>query len=142
MPTFNVQVVANRVLMVAHISLPDSTSPLHICTALVDTGASATAISPIVVEALNAVSSGVRTVGKASQSSVEAEQYVLDIHIPVDTQRAGPDGQPVVTRFSETQRVTAAQLPIGDGTYDVLLGMDILASHHISMHGGQFVMSI
>ncbi len=142
MPTFNVQVVDNRVLMVVHISLPDSTNPLHICNALVDTGASATAVSPIVVQALGAVSSGVRTVGTASQPNVEAEQFVLDIHIPVDTHRAGPDGQPVVTRFSEMQRVTAAQLPIGDGTYDVLLGMDILAAHHISMHSGQFVMSI
>lgn len=50
MPIFNVQVVDNRVLMVVHISLPDSTNPLHICNALVDTGASATAVSPTVVQ--------------------------------------------------------------------------------------------
>ncbi|WP_419944492.1 aspartyl protease family protein [Candidatus Poriferisodalis sp.] len=142
MPSFDGKVRSNRILLIVRVALPDSSDPIHACHALVDTGASSTVISPAVTTALNAVSIGVRTVGTASQPSVAADQYVLDIHIPVETSHSGPDGEPVKGSYVHKQRVTAVQLPIGDGTYDVLLGMDVFSQHHISMHSGQFHMSV
>ena len=105
--------------------------------ALLDTGATMSAISKKVVEKVGLVPggwrliTGVHATGKTPTCSV-------GILVPVSEQ--APEQVQIHMRGLEKMEVSVLEFQPED--FDVLPGMDILQSCHLSMHGGVFVLSI
>ena len=133
MPTFNVEIVEDQIIVVATITVPPVNPKTEPFKALVDTGAQVTMISQKVVDAIQADPVGQGSILPASGEPVETPQYRLGIHIAV--------GIGLSQTFSAGKELDVYLLPFSPPNYDVLLGMDILAGFHATMYGGHFILS-
>ncbi len=130
MPTFNVEIVDDRIMVEATLSVPPDGPKSDPFTALVDTGAQATMISEKVANALGAASVGRRNIVSLGGEPVESPVYRLRISV----------GSSTSGTFSAWKELYVQLLPADPPNFDVLLGMDILASFHITMHDGYFTL--
>ena len=138
MPTFVKPVENNRVLIQVLAAVePDGSEVDHRFMALVDTGAMITAVTSRLVGQIGATPVGRRSFVPASGKPVDANLFGLHLAIPVDT----PTGEGDVHTFAVGAALVVMELPYQPPDYDVLLGMDVLANFHITMHGGAFIMS-
>ena len=133
MPTFNVEIVENQIIVVATITVPPDGPKKGSFRALVDTGAQATMISQKVVDEIQADPVGPGSILPASGEPVETPQFRLGIHIAVGI---GPS-----QTFSAGRELDVYLLPFNPPNFDVLLGMDILEGFHVTMYGGHFILS-
>ena len=138
MPTFVKHVENSRVLIQISAALEPGGSELdRRFAALVDTGAAMTAVTSQLVASVGAVPVGRSSFIPASGDPVETNLFALHLAIPVDT----PTVEGEVQTFAVGGPLVALELPYQPLDYDVLLGMDVLANFHITMHGGLFIMS-
>ncbi|WP_419554240.1 retroviral-like aspartic protease family protein [Candidatus Poriferisodalis sp.] len=128
--------------MVVLVAASETADDRHAFKALVDTGATGTAVSQAVIDALRVASCGVRQTSTADGSVVDADEYMLCVHIPVRTTSMSADGNAVVEDYRSTATVKAIQLGFDTSACDVIVGMDMLSRYHITMFNNQFVMSI
>lgn len=127
-----------RVAILRHDEQTETAPPQRAYAALVDTGASGSCISPKVIAELGLISEGKRAVMSATET-VDANLYHIDLHIPVvmpSIKDAGDRGHVQYSVFSRTKLEVAEITP--SNTFDVLLGMDILAQCSLFVSGGQF----
>ena len=137
MPTFVKHVENNRVLIQVAAAVEADGSELdHRFAALVDTGATMTAVTSRLVTQVGATPVGRSSFVPASGQPVETSLFGLHLTIPIDT----PIDEGVHT-FAVGGPLVAFELPYHPADYDVLLGMDLLSMFHITMHGGAFIMS-
>ena len=138
MPTFVKRVENNRVLIQVAAAVEADGSELdHRFVALVDTGATITAVTPRLAAQIGVAPVGRRSFIPASGQPVETNLFGLHLAIPVET----PTGEGDVHTFASGGPLVVMELPYQPPNYDVLLGMDVLANLHITMHGGAFIMS-
>ena len=138
MPTFVKQVENNRVLIqvLAAVEADDS-ALVHRFAALVDTGATMTAITSRLAAQIGVAPVGRGSFLPASGEPVDTNLFGLHLAIPVDT----PTDEGEVHTFAVGGPLVVFELPYQPPDHDVLLGMDVLANFHITMHGGSFIMS-
>ena len=136
MPSFNVEVADDQILLKAAVRIPgvDGDKPPTF-DAIVDTGSQITMISEHVVESIGAKSTGRRGILPVSGTPLFVPTYWLSVFIPVMMENAEPN------TFAAGRNLEAAQLPYEPSNYDILLGMDMLIGFHITMYGGQFILS-
>ena len=138
MPTFVKRVEDNRVLIQVAAAIEADGSELdHRFMALVDTGATMTAVTHNLVNRIGAASVGRTSFVPASGQPVESNLFGLHLAIPVET----PTGEGDVHTCAAGGPLVVFELPYHPPDYDVLLGMDVLSRLHITMHGGSFIMS-
>lgn len=138
MPTFVKRIENNRVLIqVAAAVEADGSELNHRFNALVDTGATMTAVTRRLADQIGVVPVGRSSFVPASGQPVETNLFGLHLAIPVET----PTGAGNVHTFAVGGPLVVFELPYHPPDYDVLLGMDVLANFHITMHGGSFIMS-
>ena len=138
MPTFVKHVENNRVLIQVLATVEADSSELgHRFMALVDTGATVTAVTSRLAAQIGVAPVGRSAFVPASGEPVETNLFGLHLSIPVDT----PTDEGQVHTFAAGGALVVMELPYQPPDYDVLLGMDVLANFHITMHGGVFIMS-
>ena len=138
MPTFVKRVENNRVLIQVAAAVEADGSELdHRFMALVDTGATMTAVTSRLVEQVGVAPVGRSSFVPASGEPVETDLFGLHLAIPVDTPTDAGD----LHTFAVGGPLVVFELPYQPLDYDVLLGMDVLSMFHITMHGGSFIMS-
>lgn len=134
MPTLFVDAVDRQFLFGVGIrehGNPDA-HPEHGFQCLFDTGAQASAVSPDVVERLGLTASGHRLIGGATDKDVVLKCYPVQIKVYAPTLTKVPPGQePQFIAFGKYVEVTG--LPYQPRKFDVLLGMDVIESLHVSM---------
>lgn len=137
MPSLEQTIVNNRVIIQASITSKAGEGP-HLFSALLDTGAQITAISPRVVSELGLLPTGKRTLVVASGQVVEVLEFCARVDLPIDH---------LVTSSRETrpflmgQQLFVAGLPYQPGDHDVIFGMDFLGSFHITLFKGKVILS-
>ncbi len=110
-----------RIVAEAVCSAPPD-GPERVFSALVDTGAQITSISRRVVETLRIEPVGTIPIVYASGDKQPLDEFWLHVGIPgLPHERFGA---PVV------------RMELGSTDYDVILGMDVLARYHITIHNG------
>lgn len=138
MPTFVKQAENNRVLIQVLATVEADSAELdHRFMALVDTGATVTAVTGRLAAQIGAAPVGRSAFVPASGEPVKTNLFGLHLSIPVDA----PVGEGRVHTFAVGGALVVMELPYQPPDYDVLLGMDVLANFHITMHGGAFIMS-
>jgi Aspartyl protease len=109
---------------------PTAPAQLTLYMALLDTGASGTCISPKIVADLNLV-----PVGKANMISAShvtpANQYFFSVGFPIGLAQT-PTGL-MSGNFHVFENITGLEFKPAGATYDVLLGMDILAKGALTL---------
>jgi len=114
--------------------------------ALVDTGAQGTMISPKVVSALGLVSVGKMQVQGVGPNASYHNAYIF--HVAFLLPVIAPGQAPVPGTMIQVQvhclaaPIYGAELPIPNANFDVLLGMDVLATGSLKIEGnGSFSFS-
>lgn len=137
MPTFVVQVTNSQVRLqvyVTEVQNPQDDHPAW--TALLDTGAQCTLVSPRIIEELRVPSIGIAYFIPANGEPVETEVYRLSISVPISL---GTD--PADLTFSSGSVVDVMVLPFNPEDYDVIFGMDLISRYHITLYNRVFVCS-
>ena len=119
--------------------------------ALIDTGASSTCISQEYADKLQLIPIGKSSITTAG-NNCDVNRYKIDFAIPVETtalQTTERDGKKIIKQiiigeehWAHAQHKIHSIPSIGkDRGFDVILGMDILSKMHITMFGGEIIMS-
>lgn len=133
MPTFIKAILNNQILLGAAVSLPSATpggDPVSF-PALADTGAQGTWISQKVVDAVQPHHIGKMNYATIAQQG-ETDLFKVRMDIPVEM----GDG-----RILTGTNLDASLLPYQPPNYDVILGMNFLCLFHITIVGGNFILS-
>ncbi|MYE53650.1 MAG: retroviral-like aspartic protease [Chloroflexi bacterium] len=135
MPSFEQQITNNRIIIAVRVSRQGEDVPYR--RALVDTGATITAISPNVVSELGLSPIGLASTTVASGQQVDTYQYYSRVDIPIGhyIDQAPP------TDFLMGRQLTVVGLPYQPNDYDVILGMDIIGMFHITMYRNKIIIS-
>ena len=146
MPTFTTVVKANQIIFVSKVSIPQvlstpSPKGIHYST-LFDTGAQCSLISPKVVSELQLVTIGDTSITPVHGKAVPTCRYRVRLDIPVGSMRSIPGGGTEPFTDLRGMELEVAELPYRPDDYDVLMGMDFIAPWHITIQGGQFILSI
>lgn len=118
------------------MSPPADLSPPFSFSALVDTGAQKTMVSPRVVEQTRAVRMNIAEYVPANGKPQETDEFFLNISIPI---AVGHQGNQFT--YASGQNLTVLLPPYNPPGFGVLLGMDFLYPYHITMWNGTFVLS-
>ena len=142
MPTFDVPVEDNRVLLTVAVAIPETrATDRHTCRALVDTGAQRTMVSANVVEVLQVASTGIGGFMAANGQAQTTPVFDLHIAVPVTVTATAADGSTSQTVFAGGRNLEVFLLPFDPADFYVLLGMDLLTQFHITMYNGTLVLS-
>lgn len=132
MPSFNHRVENGRVIIGVSVSL---TAPAtYRCSALVDTGATRTMITRKTATSIGAVPVGRANFLPANGQPTPTNVYAINLEIPVD--------HPDENAFAVGGPLFVLELPFQPKDWGVLLGMDVLTQHHITLYRTEFIMSI
>lgn len=139
MPTFRGTIVDRQVLLTVHVAQPSADpeqgAEVVPFRALLDTGATITSVSRKVVDAIRlAPASWLPLTG--IHGTVDTPTYIVNITEPVPS----PAGETSHT-FSRGANMEVALLNIQPENFDVLLGMDLLESFHLTIHADRFILS-
>ena len=69
------------------------------------------------------------------------QKYRVRLDIPIDSRTRMPDGGIQVQTTLRGSDLEVALLPYEPKNYDVLLGMDLLLRFHLTLYGGNFILS-
>jgi hypothetical protein len=112
--------------------------------ALIDTGAQKTMISPAVIERLNLTPRGKILVSGVGPTADYHNGYFFHVTFIVPLVPPGPAIQagaaisvPAMVHIN-TQVIYGGEIPSTGGTFDVLLGMDVLSTGLLTVHTNHF----
>ena len=139
MPTFEQAITDNRVIINVAVGRGGAGDQTLLFAALLDTGAQVTAISPRVVEALDLVPVGQRTLTVASGQAIATFEYPARVDVAIDYPVTDPpEGK---SRFLAGYQLFVAGLPYQPDGYDVILGMDVIGGFHLTIYGNRIILS-
>jgi len=141
MPFFEGEIVEGQPIINVAITLPnaiESDWDENVFRALVDTGATITAISSEVARKLNLVSIGREEIqGVTGVETVPVHRIAL--HIPI-TELHPTKTQVFAHEYWKHISPISAMEILGSENFDVLLGMDILSHCHFTVFNGKFTL--
>ncbi len=137
MPSFSQRVVDNQIIIFVDVSR-GSEEPAIQFRGLLDTGAQLTAVSPKVVQNLSLVPIRATTLTVASGASITTHQYRARVDIPIDYNQSYPSES---GRFLMGKQLSVARLPYQPEDYDVLLGMDLIGTFHMTIYQNWIILS-
>src|SRR5712692_6142038 len=126
-------VAANPANPLAGVTL--SNPPLF--TALVDTGAEKTMISPNVVTRLGLNPIGKIPILSSGGNIVHLDGYLFHIGFAVPSSPIGspPGAAPQPLLYTLAKPIWGAEIPYTGGSFDVLMGMDIISTGSLKIEG-------
>ena len=127
MPTFQAKVDDGQIILDATIGDPPT-----LYSALLDTGAQSTMVSPKVVKEACLTAIGYAQVVPVSGEPIRTRRHRVKLGIPVK------QGSAVLLAGGELE---VAELPFQPTNFDILLGMDFLMAFHVTLYGGSFILS-
>ncbi len=98
-------------------------------------------ISQKVVDQVGLQAIGHRRIIPVTGDPLKTEKFRIRLDIPILTETVNPDGKATVERTIRGKDMEVALLPYEPTNYDVLLGMDLLLSFHLTLYGGHFILS-
>lgn len=144
MPTVTVEIVDNEIRHIADVALPNPPNPTQPFgpaptrfSALIDTGSTNTGVTQRVVDALGADQIGVEEIWHANGELLTTPSYRVVVGIPITTSLDSGETHTYVSGESLIVDLIPDQL---DGV-DIILGMDLLRSFHITAYGSQCIIS-
>ena len=137
MPSFEQPVADNKIVIAVALSR-GAGAPTVQFSALFDTGAQVTAISPEVVRSLDLIPTGRLGLTVASGQTVDTFQYRARVDMPIDYS-AALEAEP--RRFLMGNELTVAGLTYQPQGYDVILGMDFIGMFHITIFRNRIILS-
>ena len=140
MPFFSKRIENRQLLIQVLIGPPtDGTKPRtqfgRPYIALVDTGATSTCISPKIVKDSHLMPEGKKQVHTPTEKT-SMNVYHVGFHIPIVTRQ---DGQSLKTDIHSNPNLEVTEL-MQPSNYDVLLGMDVLATCSLFIAGDTFTL--
>lgn len=144
MPTLSITIENDRILVIAQIAIvrtPGQYGPPALFPALVDTGATFTAITQDVMEILHPNPVGPSSFTTADGAQHETEKYMMRVDIPINQPVAQPDGTIMPAVHVVGAELTVTRLPDQPPDHAVVLGLDFLTRFHITMWDGLFILS-
>ena len=136
MATFVGQVEDNEIIFVVWVSVPghaDEDPEYRSYNALLDTGAQKTMISPKVAKEVGLQAIGHMLIVPVTGQPIDTKKFRARIDIPI--------GQPPAQPVLRGRELNAGLLPYQPNNHDVLLGMDFISRFHLSMYGGNYILS-
>ena len=141
MPTFTQPVQNGQILLAAEVSISGiENSPTYRSSALLDTGAQKTMISPQVVEGLDLTATESAWVSGINGKAEEVNAYRLVIALPVPIILEVEGGLQHGESLARSN-LLVAELPFQPKNYDVLLGMDFISRLHVAIVGNICIIS-
>ena len=142
MPTFVGQIKDNQIILVTSIAVSGAKeADRRSYSALLDTGAQGTMISRKVVDGVGLSAIGHRPIVPVTGRPFYAQKYRVRLDIPISSRTRMPDGDIQVQPTLRGSDLEVALLPFEPENYDVLLGMDLLLGFHLTLYGGNFILS-
>lgn len=143
MGTFVGNIKDHQIILVGAVSQPHPTSSTPIpFDALLDTGAQATLITEKVVKDVGLVSIGTGRIIPVSGKVIETNKYRIRLDIPIGDEIVLPSGQRRMEPVLRGMELDVSQLPYQPQNHDILLGMDFINACHLTVHGGNYILSI
>ena len=137
MPSFAQDITDGRIIVTVDVSR-EVGQPRTSYRALLDTGAQISAISTEVVRALDLSPVSLATLSVVSGSSFVTPRYLARLDIPIDVNWAASAG---TQRFLMGRQLSVAGIPYRPPDYDVIMGMDLIGTFHITMYGNRIILS-
>lgn len=142
MATFVGQMKDNQILLITWITVPGAKAAKPMpYQALLDTGAQGTMISKKVVEGVGLHAVGHKQIIPVTGDPFDTEKYRIRLDIPISSKITMPDGKIGVQPTLRGMDMEVARLPYEPSNHDVLLGMDLLSGFHLTLYGGNFILS-
>lgn len=144
MPTVTIEISDNEICHVADVALPNppdpklpfGPSPTRF-TALIDTGSTNTGVTQKVVDALGAEQIGVEDIWLANGELLTTPSYKIVVGIPITTSSDSGEAHTYVSGES----LIVDLIPDQVDDVDIILGMDLLRSFHITVYGSRCIIS-
>ena len=144
MATFAGRVENHQIVFVVWVSRagrPDDDAQPASYRGLLDTGAQVTMISEKVVRDTGLQAIGHMRIVPVTGVPEDAERFRLRIDIPIDGAVALPGGLVSRETTSRGMDMDVGLLPYQPDGHDVLLGMDFISAFHLTMYGGNYILS-
>ena len=144
MPTILGTVEDNQIIFQARVTECGSSlhdAPIRNYEALLDTGAQCTMISRTVIEEVGLAWMGTGTAVGIEGNPIDTEGYRVTIHLPVPASMRLDTGETALGEFSIGVDMDVMRLPAPIGNVDILLGMDFISLHHLTIYGSNFLIS-
>ena len=142
MATFNGQVKDNQILLIVwvrHAGAENEAPTAY--NALLDTGAQRTMISELVAAQVGLQDNGNARIIPVTGEPFDTKKYRIRLDIPIESPVTMPDGSRRAGQTFRGKDMEVALLPYAPKNHDVLLGMDFLSEFHLTLYGGNFILS-
>ncbi len=137
MPSLAQDVIDRQIIIDVEVSL-GAGQQAHLYSALLDTGAQRSALSPQVVDDLGLVPVAPFAIGVASGEAFDTYLYHARVDIPTGYAEA-VSSSPQRSRMG--QQLSLAGLPYRPRNFDVILGMDFIGELHITLYQNRIILS-
>ena len=142
MATFVGQIKDNQIILVTWIAVSGAKeADRRSYNALLDTGSQVTMISKKVVDEVGLSAIGHSSIVPVTGTPVKMQKYRVRLDIPIGSRTRMPDGGIQVQPTLRGSDLEVAMLPYEPKNYDVILGMDLLSGFHLTLYGGNFILS-
>lgn len=142
MPTFVGNITNNQIVFLSAVSIPGNTTSLpKSYQSLLDTGAQGTMISSKVVSQIGLTSIGDKYITPVNGQPVRCDKFRIRLDIPISSGVVLPTGGMKGETILRGKDMDVAELPYQPSNFDVLLGMDFLASFHLTIYQQSFILS-
>lgn len=144
MPSLRGHIVDRQALLAVRVSKPqlqpDQEAQGEAFRALLDTGATVSAVSQNVVDTLHLTPAGWQTVTGVHGTS-DLPTYAISLGVPITERVVGPHGEFDHTFSRGRDLMTVTPMTSRPSTFDVLLGMDLLEGFHLTIYSDLFILS-
>ena len=144
MPSLRGHIVDRQALLTVRVSKPqlqpDQEAQGEAFRALLDTGATVSAVSQTVVDTLHLTPAGWQAVTGVHGTS-DLPTYAICLGVPITERVDSPHGEfdHTFSRGRDLMEVTL--MTSQPSTFDVLLGMDLLEGFHLTIYPDLFILS-
>lgn len=142
MATFIGNIIDRQIILDVNVSIAEEggTNPFQY-RALLDTGSQISMISRNTVQDVKLVAIGHMNIMSVTGSVAPVEKFRIRLDVPIPKDLALPGGIIVPNSVSSGMDLEVGKLLYNPVNYDVLLGMDFITAFHITIYGGNYILS-